>query len=41
MIVNIKPTNAVKINMGIMYVTYDEEEQTPINEIINKNDPSG
>lgn len=23
---------------GIMYVTYDEEEQTPINEIINKND---
>lgn len=25
-------------DMGIMYVTYDEEEQTPINEIINKND---
>ena len=23
---------------GIMYVTYDEENQTPINEIINKND---
>lgn len=23
---------------GIMYVTYDEEEQTPVNEIINKND---
>lgn len=25
-------------DMGVMYVTYDEEEQTPINEIINKND---
>ena len=25
-------------DMGIMYVTYDEEEQTPINEIIDKND---
>lgn len=23
---------------GIMYITYDEEKQTPINEIINKND---
>ena len=23
---------------GIMYITYDEENQTPINEIINKND---
>lgn len=25
-------------DIGIMYVTYDEEEQTPINEIIDKND---
>lgn len=25
-------------DIGIMYVTYDEEEQTPINEIISKND---
>ena len=25
-------------DMGVMYVTYDEEEQTPINEIISKND---
>lgn len=25
-------------DIGIMYVTYDEDEQTPINEIIDKND---
>ncbi len=25
-------------DMGVMYVTYDEEDQTPINEIISKND---